>query len=330
MRLEDAYLEFSYAKDHSPASRQWYHSRLTAFFNWCHEQQVDGHRVTEMEQLSAPLIRRYIEARRSAGTLSSHTLHGHVRAIKALLNWSGQEGLLSEQVARRIKLPVREQILIPTFSKEQIDWLFRACRMTPVGTENFVARDHAIIAVLVDTGIRANELCTLTLDHVTLDQDDAYLRVYGKGRKEREVGLGRHARNALARYIHRDRPRCDSPYVFLARGGVGGVHGKQPLTPGGLDQMLYRLRDRVGAERFTGVRVSAHTFRHTFAVHYLANGGDVYKLARLLGHTSVAVTEGYLKSFKAKDARQGMSVLDGFTVRDGRSTAGRGETKHNK
>jgi integrase/recombinase XerD len=66
----------------------------------------------------------------------------------------------------------------------------------------------------------------------------------------------------------------------------------------------------VGAEHVAGVRVSAHTLRHTFAVTYLAGGGDLYKLSRLLGHTSVTTTEGYLRAFRARDARRGRSVFD--------------------
>jgi len=82
------------------------------------------------------------------------------------------------------------------------------------------------------------------------------------------------------------------------------------LTPEGLDRLLYRLRDRVGRQHFNGVRVSAHTFRHTYAVRYLEQGGDLYKLSRLMGHSSVVVTEGYLRAFTARAARQGGSVLD--------------------
>ncbi len=74
----------------------------------------------------------------------------------------------------------------------------------------------------------------------------------------------------------------------------------QPLTRNGLDQALYTLRDKAGVE---GVRVSAHTSRHTFSFNFLKATGDVYRLSKLLGHSSVAVTETYLRSFRARDAR---------------------------
>jgi site-specific recombinase XerD len=298
MELATTFTEFTYAKDWTPASRTWYQGRLSAFREWCLEQGIN-----EIGDITAPLVRRYIDERRTAISktgkpLDSHTLHGHVRAIRALLNWAVKEDLVDEKVARRIALPKREQKLLAIFSPAHLDKLFAVCDQSE--TPEYAARDKAILAVLVDTGLRASELCGLSLERVVFTQDDAYLVLYGKGRKQREVGLGKKARAALHRYIHRYRPRTEDSRVFLAKGGA-------PLTPEGLDRLLYRLRDRASVE---GVRVSAHTFRHTFAVRYLEAGGDIYRLARLMGHSSVVVTEGYLKAFNARAARQGGSVLD--------------------
>jgi integrase/recombinase XerD len=74
--------------------------------------------------------------------------------------------------------------------------------------------------------------------------------------------------------------------------------------------MLYRLRDRAGLQ---GVRVGAHVWRHTHAYRYIAAGGDLFRLARLMGHSSVVVTQGYLTAFDSREARRGFSVLDGGT-----------------
>jgi integrase/recombinase XerD len=154
---------------------------------------------------------------------------------------------------------------------------------------------------LADTGMRAAELTSLTLDAVHFEEDGAYLKLRGKGRKEREVPMGRLSRRLLHAYIHRSRPANTSTALFLAKSGSA-------LTPGGLDQLLYRLRDRAGV---AGVRCSAHTFRHTHAVRSLEAGQDVYRLSRLMGHSTVSTTEGYLKAFSARAARTGgVSVLD--------------------
>ena len=80
------------------------------------------------------------------------------------------------------------------------------------------------------------------------------------------------------------------------------------MTVTGLDQMLYRLGRRA---KIKGVRISAHTWRHTFAINFLTQGGDVYVLSRLMGHESVQVTEVYLRAVKATQARKASkSVLD--------------------
>lgn len=288
MQLETVRTEFTYAKDHSLQSRRWYTSRLGAFFRWAAEQGV-----TDIENVTAPLVRRYVDYRRP--TLGSHTLNGHVRAIKAFLNWASQEGLLDERVVRRIALPKKEQKVLAILTTDHIDRLLDACES---------ARDTALLAVLLDTGIRASEACSLTLADTHFGPDGAYLLVHGKGRKEREVPLGKKARQHLHRYLHRHRPRTKEPYVFLsAKGG--------PLTPGGLDQLLYRLRDRAGRDHFTGVSVAAHRWRHTYAVRSLEAGADIYRVSRLMGHSSISVTEGYAKAISSRQARmQSVSVLD--------------------
>jgi site-specific recombinase XerD len=299
-----AVTEFLFAHEHAEKTRRWYAGMLGTFVTFCVEQGI-----TTIGEVSAPLVRHFFNAVRARHDprydvpVSSATVHGYARAVRALLNWCVGEGLLDERVPKRIAMPRQEQKVVQALSPQQVERLLGAAQ---------TSRDKAIIAVLVDTGLRANELCTLTLDHVRVTPQDAWLLVKGKRGKWREVGLGKRSRRLLHTYIHRERlATCaplvphtlsDMPYVFVGRRG--------PLTPSGLDQLLYRLRDEAGAEHFTGVRVSAHTLRHTFATLYLAGGGDVYKLSRLMGHSSVTVTEQYLRSFRAKDARQGKSVLD--------------------
>lgn len=303
MQLRAAFVEFSLSKDWTPSSQDWFKDRLHAFFAWC-----DSQNVAEVESITAPLVRRFIEYRRTVKRrdgqpISSHTIHGDVRCIKSFLNWAAREDLIDEKIVKRIDLPKREQKVIPTFTPKQIELLFAACERGETAEQ--VARDKAILALLIDTGIRANELCTLTKDHVFFSDGDAWLMVDGKGRKQREVGMGKRSRQLLHRYIYRFRQAPhDIPFVFMAKKGT-------PLTTFGLDQMLYRLRDKVGKEYFKGIRVSAHSFRHNYAVNYLEGGGDIYRLARLLGHSEISTTEQYLRAFNQRNARKpGLSVLD--------------------
>jgi integrase/recombinase XerD len=303
MRLQAAVEAYFLAKDFTPSATRWYQQKLSAFATWC-----EHHEAADIELVTAPLVRRYIAEVRVAlnprtGTpMTSNTLHGYVRAIKGFLNWCAREDLISEKVPSRLEMPKREQKVIATFSKDDIQRLLAAASHGLPQYPWFAERDKAILMLLLDTGIRANELCDLTLDRVRISTDDAYIIVNGKGRKQREVGLGQRSRTQLHRYIHRFRPQTlGELHVFLTR-------DHKPLHPEGLDRLLYRLRDETGIE---GVRVSAHTFRHTFACAYLMDGGDIYRLSRLLGHTSVVVTEMYLRAFNSRDARRDRrSVLD--------------------
>jgi site-specific recombinase XerD len=297
MQPDVAVTEFLYSRELAEKSQRWYAGMLSVFATFCAAEGID------VEGITAPLARRFFETvrqrtdPRTGQPVTPQTVHGYARAVRAFLNWCVAEGLLDERVPKRLAMPKREDKVVPILTAAHIEHLIRACETT---------RDKAIVAVLLDTGLRANELCTLTLDNVHFTAEDAWLLVRGKRAKWREVGLGKRSRQLLHRYIYRERPTVasrDNQRVFLGRRG--------PLTPSGLDQVLYALRDEAGAEHFRGVRVRAHVLRHTFAVNYLANGGDLFRLSRLLGHSSVQTTAEYLKAFTSRQARQHtVSVFD--------------------
>lgn len=203
-------------------------------------------------------------------------------------------------------MPRTEKHIIDTFTDEEIEAMFAAAQKNPL--HHYKLRDTAILAMLLDTGVRADELCTLTLGNVTLArvvQEDSYITVMGKGRKEREIPLGNKSRRALSRYVRefrKDAKKGDP--VFLSR-----YH--QSLNGHALALILDRLKEvSILSE---DLQVNPHKFMHSFATRYMATGGDVYDLSRLMGHSSVAITEGYLKSLSAKAVRTRkthVSVLD--------------------
>lgn len=328
MKLSAALHSYLFSKDFTPRSLEWYESQLTAWSHWLagHTCPVHEQPISELEQVSIHHVREYLaylktapSGRHDKAPISSQTLHGYARAIKAFLRWAVNEELLPPSLLKRFEMPKREQKVIAVFTREQIAQLLSACMGAYEPRYYWLAeRDRAILMVLLDTGIRASELCGLTLDAVHIDKQDAYLVVDGKGRKQREVGLGVKCRNQLYRYIHRFRPqgiellgggghdsgnpgqRCHDTHVFLTR-------DKRGLETHGLEVVLRHLKQHTG---ITGVRCSAHDFRHTFAYNYVANGGDVLRLSRILGHTDLAVTAGYLRAFDSREARKGQSVLD--------------------
>jgi integrase/recombinase XerD len=289
MNINDALVEFQYSKDWSPTTARWYRSRLGLFTEWCAAQGV-----TTLDAITPPLVRRYVahlqsRTARFSEKLDTHTIHGHVRVIRALLHWAAREELIDEKIPKRISLPRKEQKVLHTLSEQQIGLLFKAAQKTQTPL-----RDTALLYLLLDTGCRASELCGLRLQDVTFTGEAAWILVHGKGKKQREVALGKKARLALSRYMHRER-HADEEWVFIGRKGR--------LTAEGLDRLLYRLRDMAGAEHFTGVSVAAHRWRHTHAVASLEAGMDVFVLSKQMGHSDVQTTTGYLRSTSARQLR---------------------------
>jgi len=304
MRVRDAVEQYQYAILHlSDQTQKWSMGRLKFFALWCESQHL------EIEQIKVPALRRYLEHlqtkphHRTGKHLSSYTVHGHMRVIRTFLNWCTQEDeledLVSEKVPRKMTMPRVDEKVIETFTPEQIKALLAACDQEV--SQVWRVRDRAILSVLIDTGIRAGELCSLMLDNIDLDPRDPYIKVMGKGRKEREVPLGNKALTALHKYIrrYREAPK-EEKHVFLSK-------GNRAFTVSGLVQVIERLAAWAHIEG-----VHCHKFRHTYAITYLKNDGDVYKLSRLLGHASIQITtDVYLRAFKARDARMGgNSVLD--------------------
>lgn len=142
----------------------------------------------------------------------------------------------------------------------------------------------AIIVILLDTGLRVSELTSLTLRDVRLTE--GVLKVSEKGRKERLIPIGKASQRLLWNYINRCRPepvdhRCE--LVFLTQNGW-------PLIKNRIQKMMTKYGSKAGIK---GVRCSPHTLRHTGAVMFLRNGGDVFNLQRLLGHSSLEMTRHY-------------------------------------
>src|SRR5215469_12284933 len=190
MHISTALDEFFFSKDFTPSAHRWYRQKLTTFRRWCLE-----HDCTTTDVLSAPTIRQFIHHLRSTPSartgqpLTGNTLHGFMRCIKAFINWGIREGLVDERIPRRLEMPKKEVKVIEVFTPQQIEQLLTECEREELPW--LVERDKAILAVLFDTGLRAKELCDLTLDRARMTIDDSYLVVNGKGRKQREVGLGR-------------------------------------------------------------------------------------------------------------------------------------------
>lgn len=298
--LIDNYLQCCTAEGKSRKTIEWYEANLKRFSQFLKNE----HLHSSIVDIGPPEARRFIlhlqnDVRRwetspfisDTKGLSPLTIHGYARAIKAFWSWLLDEGYIAENSMARLKCPRTPRKIIPTFSAEQIQRLIAALDpRTPTGF-----RDYAIILVFMDTGIRLSELVNLRPEDIDFGQ--SCFLVTGKGNKERVVPFGSQVRRALWRYLSAVRPYPESPQVshfFLSRQGF-------PLRPRAVQSIISRVGRRANV---SGVRCSPHTFRHTFAKQYLLNGGDVFSLQRILGHTSLETVKLYVNLTSLDLSRQ--------------------------
>lgn len=277
----------------------FYRKRLTMFIR----KLEDHFQVTDLEQVKIAHLRQFVrllmETKADENNphkptqekpLSAYTIRGYVRSVKRLFSWCIDEDLLNVNPATRLVQPKAPDYIVPTFSPEHIEKMLACCDQAT--SEGF--RNYVLLLVLLDTGMRLSELCGLKLSDV--DSQFRYVKVFGKGRKEREIGLHPEVGKLVWKYIHKYRKPANSDEValFIGRRGL-------PLRASGVSTIVENIKRQCG---FEGMRVSPHVFRHTFAKYYLQRGGEVFKLSREMGHGTVQVTELYLKDFRSSQARQ--------------------------
>ena len=201
------------------------------------------------------------------------SINSYLTAVRAYLNWLHAEGHIKDKP--RVQLLKYEHRVLATLTPEQLQQIIRH---TPKGKND--RRIHTFVLLVLDTGLRLSEALSLTREAV--DFDNLVINVRGKGGKHRLVPFSLEFRRILFRYMSRQ----DTALVFSTRTGTG-------LTRRNTGRDMKELGRKIG---ITGVRFSPHTCRHTFAVTFLRNGGDVYVLSRILGHSNITTTTIYLRS----------------------------------
>lgn len=242
--------------------------------------------------LAADHVRRFLYHLRIEEKLSPKTVKNAWIGLSAFFTWlEGEMGV--EHVIRRYKvaMPAASSREIIPLSKSDLRGLLLACERTaewagkrsgPTTLRSTRVRDRAIILVLLDTGIRAAELCDLLLGDVDMKTGAAQVR-RGKGDKGRTVYLGNLAREGLWRYVAKRKDTRPGDPLF------------ETTKHSAMDRNALRKLLLAAGERAEIVEpVTPHRLRHTFAINYLRNGGDVYTLQRLLGHSTMEMVRRYL------------------------------------
>ena len=247
---------------------------------WCHWLATDRG-YSALDQVTRPDVEAYEQSLRGLGMASSSVSRA-VIAIKGLHKFLYAEGAASGLPTADVKLPKKPDLLPDVISIEMAARLLdQPFPQTPAGM-----RDHAILEVLYGCGLRVSELCGLDLEQVFLDQH--FLRVFGKGSKERLVPIVGSAHACLQEYLSAGRPVLAGKPGADARGAVYLNRAGSRITR----QAVHRIVERAGAA--VGMAgLHPHTLRHSFATHMLSGGADLRVVQEILGHADISTTQIY-------------------------------------
>jgi len=257
----------------SPRTTAAYAADLRRFAHHARRAGVEPDRFGRREYLD------YLEALR-AGGLSARSAARHVSSLRSFFRYLVREGVLEANPLADARAPRAGRPLPRYLTVSEVMALLDAPDVaTPEGL-----RDRAILRLLYAAGLRASEVVGLTLQNV--DARAGFVRIVGKGGRERVVPVADEALEALARYLREGRPSFLkgrlTDALFLSRRG-------RPITRQALWGRLKRWAKAAGIEK----KVSPHMLRHSFAGHLLAGGADLRAVQTMLGHADIATTQVY-------------------------------------
>jgi len=273
--LIDQYLNFLLVeKGLSRATLESYSRDIVRYRHFLKHQDVHGPAETD-----TALILKHMIALRNAG-LGARSRARHLVAIRGFYRFLVHEKVIGRDPSRLIDLPKLSLRLPDVLSVDEVSRLLAA----PDTNRPAGSRDAAMLELLYAAGLRVSELVNLKLQDVNLEA--GFVRVLGKGSRERVVPIGMHALNKMNYYIENNRQRILkkqlSPYLFVAR-------GTKPITRQGFWKLLQRYASRAGLTK----KITPHSLRHSFATHLLERGADLRAVQVMLGHVDISTTQIY-------------------------------------
>jgi integrase/recombinase XerD len=270
--IADLIAHLALERNLSPRTLDSYGRDLRQFAGWLEAERL------EVDRVDRAAIRGYLGSRRDAG-LSARSAARALSAIRTFYRFLVRTQVVGSDPTSDLRSPSLWRTVPHALTTDEVEALLAAPDTdTPLGL-----RDRAMMETLYATGLRVSELISLTVDRVRLDP--GFVRVVGKGRKERLVPLGGAAATWIERYQLGARPVLDrhrAPELFLN-------HRGRRLTRQGFWKILR------GHGTSAGIRspLSPHVVRHSFATHLVEHGADLRAVQMMLGHASLTTTEIY-------------------------------------
>lgn len=276
MKMENIYEKFLHSKaaaNLAPRTLEYYEDMFKMLDRWLKKQGI-----TDVEQINQTVLEDYMIYVR--GRYANATIKGRYIVLAILFRWIHKSEIIAINPMDDLHMPKLAKRLVPSFSKSEIGKI-----LSIFDKNDFLGlRNYTIMLTLFGTGIRKSELLGLKLSSLQSE----FIRVIGKGNKERLVPISNALKIAFKNYLRARKQFLDdsysTEYLWINK-------DQNPLRTTGINQIFRIIKD---ANPEWTTRVSAHTFRHTFALMYIKNGGDVFSLKDILGHEDIATTKIYI------------------------------------
>jgi len=254
---------------------------LEKFHDYCIEKET-----VEVSDITPSLIKQYLLYCKNELKNNPTTINTKLRGLRTFFNFLAENEIINSKRIPTSKIPyVKEEIKIEVFTDEHIKQMLNFYKRIKYRDKTFVAfRDHTIIIVLLGTGMRRGELVNLKWSDI--DFNNQILKVFGKKRMDSSIPMTLKLKKELAEY----RVFCEQHFQTLSDYVFTTYKNKQ-LTENAVQMIFKHLKDVMN---FKDVRLSAHTFRHTFAHRCLMSGMDVFTLQKMLRHSKLDVTMRYV------------------------------------
>lgn len=278
----------------SPKTIKNYGKQINYLLNFLETEKS----VRHIEDVEQKHIKAFLLNMSKAGRTANY-VNDLLKVYKVFFRYAHDEEYTETLLTAKIQNVKKPKVIIRTFTEQELK------RMTNFyqGHDYLTIRNKVIMLFLIDTGIRLSELTELKEEQIKYD----FIVIHGKGDKERVVPKSPLLSKWLIKYLAVRKSYFDyraiPQNIFLSKNG-------KPLTNTMIDHIVKNAGKGCGVSK--DVRVSAHTFRHTYAQFQLKAGLDVYTISRLLGHENISITQTYLNSLRDEEVIQiakGKSVL---------------------
>ena len=272
MKDKDAYIDYlKYNKNYSDKTIVNYNLDLIDYFEYLNIEHLNYKDIKYQDLMG--LFNHFEKLK-----LSNQSIRRHISSLKGFYKYLVSKNITDYNPFNYVKLPKKELKLPRFLSYDELLTIFNNLKINT----NYDLRDRLILELLYATGIRVFELTNIKVSDITISNQS--IKVFGKGKKERNVYFNNVCKNILEKYlkIYKEINKKNSEYLLLNQKG-------EKLTTAGISYILNQLITKICFNK----HITPHMLRHSFATHLLNNGCDLLTVQELLGHSSISTTGIY-------------------------------------